>query len=172
MSDTAAEALLQKLEPLLRKGLRDDQWPRVRAGVLPWLAARIEAGAGRTPEERAELIDEDIPESVEEDLADLNPSQRFEYGVTAFDRWRLEALSSSTLRMAAEVFADPRRRESLAPPARAAFEELRAIEDRLHAEFPATAKNCSRVLGESKLDALFVQRGGDIVSRRLGRRIK
>jgi hypothetical protein len=172
MTDARAEALFQRLEPLLLDDIPDDQRPRVRAEVLRWLTAWIETYHDRSPDEQAELIAEDIPELIEEDVAGLNPQQRYEYGATAFDRWRLKALSSSTLKAAKEARADPRRREALAVEAEAAFQELRTIEDRLHREFPATAENCARMLGESKLDALYVARGGKVLSRRAGRRLR
>lgn len=122
---------------------------------------------GRHPEEQRRLLESTIPNYILEQIGGLNKKQRYNFAATAYERWRLDRLSTQTLART-ETFRDKKGNpQQLKEEADRDLKELHEIEQHLMKEFPDIHKQYFRKLSESKLDCLYIIRDGKIASRRL-----
>ena len=166
-SKAAASTIYDQVEPALCAQLNPGQKQTVQAAVMKWLVAWIDSYQGKSAEDQHYLVNEHIPEQIQEQIKGMNKKERLAFAETAYDRWRVDRLNQQTLERA-EAFrdsaGDP---QQLKAGAEDDFRELKAIEDRFLKDFPKIHKQYQRKLSESKLDCLYVIRDGAIASRRL-----
>ncbi|MCI0438267.1 MAG: hypothetical protein L0177_03945 [Chloroflexi bacterium] len=169
----AAESIIERFQGLLFRDLSRDEASRARAGILKWLEASIEGYQDKPRDDQERQIEVYIPNEIREEYGGLGKRDRFEAAATAFERWRLRALSSRALNRAQAVLEGSEDLPSLKREAEADLQEIQAIERSLSASFPGIYKSNQSIISESKLDCLYVMKGDTgITSRRLGRLIE
>ena len=168
-SKQAASALLEKFDDLLTQGLSYEESERARTEIIRWLEARIVASSNESAENQKQLIEVDIPGEIHENYENLDPGERFELAVTAFDRWRIQNLSRLSFSRAQAFLESRGDLQTMKPEAETDLQEIQSIEAKLSEAFPNIHQMTRTMTSESKLDCIYVIRGGTrATSRRLG----
>ena len=168
-SKQVASIILERFDDLLTQGLSYQESETARTEIIRWLEARIDADSTESAENQKQLIEVDIPGEIQEKYQNLDPGERFELAATAFDRWRIQNLSSLSFDRAQAFLEKGGDSQKMKAEADTDLQEIQSIEAKFTEAFPNIHQMTRTMTSESKLDCIYVIRGGtNATSRRLG----
>ncbi|HSG18673.1 MAG TPA: hypothetical protein VLE70_20425 [Anaerolineae bacterium] len=166
-----AEGILANFTALLTGGLDDERSAEVKSAFTRWIEAKLDTfDAELYSEER--YVNEIIPDEIRYQFEGLDTQGRYERAMTAYDQLRLARMSEASFERAQHYLRGKDDPEALAAESEHDLAQIRDIEARLSRQFPATYERVKRQISESKLDCMYVARGGGAASLRLGRIIQ
>jgi len=169
-ADIAKKIYVQHRDQLTR-GFSPARARAVDASFIRWIQAKLEQFDPDLYDEQ-EYIDSIIPSEIAYQFEGLDPEQRFEKMLTAYEQFRVRQLSEVTYERARLFVSKEGEPDQQRKHAEADLKELKTIEDHLSNEYPNIYKQLKRQISESKLDCLYIIRDGGAASLRLGREIQ
>ncbi len=155
----------------LTRGFSSDRVRAVDESFVRWIQFKLEQFDPDLYDEE-EYINSIIPGEIAYQFEGLEPEQRFEKTVTAYEQLRVRQLSEVTYERARLFISKEGEPDQQRQQAEADLKELKAIENRLSTEYPNVYSQLKRQISESKLDCLYIIRDGGAASLRLGREIQ
>jgi hypothetical protein len=165
------EGIFADFAALLTEGLDDERSAEVKSAFTRWIEAKLDEFDAELYSEE-EYANEIIPDEIRYQFEHLNAQERYERAMTAYDQLRLSRLSGVSFERARRYLKSDGEPGVLAAESERDLAQIRDIEARLSSQFPATYGRVKRQISESKLDCMYVARGGGAASLRLGRVIQ